>query len=53
VDGKPVIDNWTHHAGTNDTGLVTLTKGLHTIEVNYCQENGAAALAVSWAKESP
>ena len=53
VDGKPVIDNWTHHAGTNDTGLVTLTSGLHAIEVNYCQENGAAALAVSWAKESP
>lgn len=50
VDGKPVVDNWTHHGGTNDTGSVALTAGVHEIEVRYCQENGAAALAVTWRR---
>lgn len=51
VDGKPVVDNWTHHAGTNDSGVASLTSGLHEIEVRYCQEDGAAALSVHWTKE--
>lgn len=50
VDGKPVVDNWTWHAGTNDAGEVTVTSGLHEIEVHYCQENGAAALSVHWTR---
>lgn len=50
VDGKLVIDNWTHHGGTNDSGAAELTAGPHEIEVRYCQENGAAALEMHWSK---
>jgi parallel beta-helix repeat protein len=50
VDGKLVIDNWTHHGGTNDSGETVLSAGGHEIEVRYCQENGAAALEMHWTK---
>ncbi|HEY3412006.1 MAG TPA: NosD domain-containing protein [Armatimonadota bacterium] len=50
VDGKPVVDNWTHHGGMNDSGTVALSAGVHSIEVRYCQENGASALSVNWRR---
>jgi len=46
VDGRTVIDNWTHHGATSDTGQIALSSGVHGIEVHYCQEDGGAALSV-------
>jgi len=51
VDGHMVINNWTHHAATPDTGTVTLPSGPHGIEVRYCQEDGAAALSIHWTRK--
>jgi len=48
VDGKMVVNNWTHHGGTADSGEVDLAAGVHAIEVHYCQEDGGAALSVHW-----
>jgi len=50
VDGKKVIDNWTHHGATGDTGDVKLDAGIHEILFHYCQEDGAAALSVHWTR---
>ena len=48
VDGKLVVNNWTHHGGTADTGEIELAAGVHEIEIHYCQEDGGAALSVHW-----
>jgi hypothetical protein len=50
VDGKTVVDNWTHHGATSDSGRLALGGGVHRIEVHYCQEDGGAALRVRWTK---
>lgn len=50
VDGKKVVDNWTHHGATADSGQVDLASGVHDIEVHYCQEDGGAALSLHWTK---
>jgi parallel beta-helix repeat protein len=50
VDGKAVIDDWTHHTATGDTGNVKLTAGIHEIVVHYCQEDGDAALSLGWTR---
>ena len=50
VDGNLVINNWTHHGGTQDTGSLKLASGVHSIEVRYCQEDGGAALSVHWSQ---
>lgn len=50
VDGRVVVDNWTHHGATADSGQVDLVPGTHSIEVHYCQEDGDAALSVHWTK---
>ena len=51
VDGQPVVDNggrreWPRGA----TGLVTLTRGVHTIYVRYAQEGGAFHFELLWAR---
>lgn len=50
VDGTRVINNWSHHGATSDTGLINIDAGIHGIEVRYCQEDGGAALSVHWTK---
>jgi len=50
VDGKTVVSNWTHHGATDDQGAIRLSKGIHHIEVRYCQEDGGAALSVHWSR---
>jgi parallel beta-helix repeat protein len=50
LDGKMVVNNWTHHGATGDSGQISVTGGVHEIEVHYCQEDGGAALSVHWTK---
>jgi len=51
VDGKLVIDNWTHHAPTEDRARVTLEKGGHEIRIEHFEIDGWAALTFSLSKE--
>ena len=46
VDGTRVIDNWTHHAPTEDVATVTLDAGVHEIEVRHFELDGWAHLEV-------
>lgn len=45
VDGEPVIDNWTWHAPTQDSGTFSLSqRGQVKIEVQHFELNGHAVL---------
>ena len=46
VDDKLVIDNWTHHAATEDTAEFTLTEGTHVIRVEHFEIDGWAQLSL-------
>ncbi len=49
VDGKRIIDNWTHHGGTRDTAKIRLD-GVHQVTVHYFQNGGGSALRVGWSR---
>ena len=44
IDGNAVVDNNNFQAATQATGLVNLTPGLHTIDVEYYQGGGGATM---------
>ena len=50
VDGKLVVNDWSHHGANENLGAIRLSKGRHQIEVRYCQEDGGAALSVRWSR---
>ncbi|MBK7876474.1 MAG: right-handed parallel beta-helix repeat-containing protein [Planctomycetes bacterium] len=50
IDGKKGVENWTWHAPTRDEAQVELTKGMHTLELEYFQIDGALALLVELVK---
>ncbi len=50
VDGKAVVENWTWHAPTRNEGVVELGVGMHKLEVEYFQIDGAWALSVEMGK---
>jgi hypothetical protein len=45
LDGKVVLENWTWHPPTRDEVQLEIPRGRHTLEVEYFQLDGAAALA--------
>lgn len=51
VDGKLVVENWTRHGPTRDSGALTLPSG-KTVEivVEYFQIDGYAALDFSMSR---
>jgi len=51
LDGREIISRWNHHGPTADAATLTVTGGIHTVEVQYCQEDGAAALRVQWTRQ--
>ena len=53
VDGKPVIENWTWHGPTQDTGKLTLTAD-KTVEilVEHFQIDGFAVLEFSLSQSA-
>jgi len=51
LDGKEIISRWNHHGPTPDEATAAVTGGVHTVEVQYCQEDGAAALRVTWTRQ--
>lgn len=48
VDGAPVIDNWTVHSLQTDTGFIELTEGVHTVRVEYFEDQGTAVATLGW-----
>jgi len=54
IDGKPVIDNWTWHGPTRDTGTLTIeSQRTVEIEVEHFQIDGFAVLEFSLSRQAP
>jgi parallel beta-helix repeat protein len=54
VDGKPVIENWTWHGPTRDTGTLNIeTHRMVEIEVEHFQIDGFAVLEFSISRQAP
>jgi len=51
VDGETVFEDWTHHAPEQAVVSLALAPGEHTVEVEYFQIQGAAALVVELERE--
>lgn len=52
IDNAVVIDNFTNHAPTVDTGAVPLTPGWHSVLLEYFENGGGAQVALSWSSAS-
>ena len=48
IDGNAVVSNNNFQGPTRATGLVDLTPGLHTIDIEYYQGNGGATMDAQW-----
>lgn len=51
LDGQEIISRWNHHGPTPDEATLVVTGGVHSLQVQYCQEDGAAALRVTWTRQ--
>jgi len=52
VDGKLIVDNWTAHEATQNSGAADLAAGqMYDIKVEYYQNSGVAVVQLSWASE--
>ena len=50
VNGQPLINNWTDHGPTNDSGTLTLTAGQkYEIKLEYYERGGGATMRLQWA----
>lgn len=53
VDGKQVVDNWTPHGTTEDSGTVTLQAGKrYDVKLEYFQASGGAVIKLLWSSPS-
>ena len=53
VDGQLLINNWTHHPPTEDSGSISLTAGQsYAIRLEYYENGGGAMASLSWASAS-
>ncbi len=53
VNGAEVINDWTNHASTEDSGTIALTAGKkYDIKVEYYESTGSAVAKLSWASTS-
>jgi len=52
VNGQEIINNWTDHAPTTDTGTISLVGGKkYPVTVEYYQNGGGATAVLSWSGE--
>ncbi|HZH02784.1 MAG TPA: PA14 domain-containing protein [Myxococcaceae bacterium] len=50
LDGQPVINNWTDHGPTENSGMVALTAGQAIdMRMEYYENGGGAVAQLSWA----
>jgi len=53
VNGVQLINNWTDHGATNDSGSITLTAGVkYSIILEYYENAGQAVSQLSWSSPS-
>ncbi|HEX4511906.1 MAG TPA: PA14 domain-containing protein [Polyangiaceae bacterium] len=53
VNGQELVNNWTNHAATENSGTVALTAGQkYTIEYDYFENTGNAEAELSWSSAS-
>ena len=53
VNGVQIINNWTNHAATVDTGTISLTAGIkYNIVLEYYENGGQAVSTLSWSSPS-
>lgn len=48
VAGKKVLENWTDHGSTEDSGTVELAAGRHEIKLEFYEKSGGARIALAW-----
>lgn len=53
VNGQQLIDNWTNHAPTENSGTINLTAGTsYTITMEYFENGGGAVAQLRWSSPS-
>lgn len=53
IDGQLIIDNWTDHASTEDTGTAVLSAGVaHDVRMEYYERGGGALAGLAWSSPS-
>ena len=53
VNGQLLIDNWTNHSATEDSGSITLVAGQkYSIAINYYENSGQAVIRLLWSSPS-
>jgi hypothetical protein len=51
VNGQLLVDNWTDHAATKNSGTIALQAGQkYHVVLEYYQDKGAAVAKLSWTK---
>ncbi|WP_320017830.1 choice-of-anchor L domain-containing protein [Labilibaculum manganireducens] len=48
VDGSMIINNWTNHAPVINPATLSLSKGSHTITLDYFENGGGAVIELEW-----
>lgn len=52
VDGQLIVNNWTDHAPTEDSGQITLTANqLHNIRMEFYENGGGAEARLWWSSQ--
>jgi hypothetical protein len=50
VDGQQIVDNWTNHGPTDDSGTINLEAGKrYDIQYDYYENSGGAVARLAWA----
>jgi hypothetical protein len=53
IDGRVVIENWTNHAATEDSGTIRLEAGRqYDLKLEYYQDEGNAVMKLFWSSAS-
>lgn len=52
IDGKLIIDNWTDHALTWNSGAINLSSGRHAVKLEYYEVGGGAIIKWYWRGQS-
>lgn len=49
IEGETIVDNWTNHGPTDDSGTITLEAGKrYDINLDYYENTGGATIRLSW-----
>ena len=51
IDGSPVVDNGGNHAMRSASATLPLSEGLHSVRIEYHENEGDAGLEFQWARD--